>query len=65
VKFCGKVNEWHIWRETFLAKAKRYWSNNFLLGKLLIPKIDELFDEVTDQEKRMLKIINFNKIVFT
>jgi hypothetical protein len=44
ITFCGKVNEWPIWSEKFLAKAKRYGFKDVLLGKLLILKIDESFD---------------------
>jgi hypothetical protein len=53
ILFCGKGDEWPIWSEKFLAKAKRYGFKDVLLGKLLIPKIDESFDGASDQRKRM------------
>jgi hypothetical protein len=65
IPFCGKVEEWLIWSEKFLAKAKRYGFKDVLLGKLSIPKTDESFEEASDQGKRMLKIIKFNEIAFT
>jgi gag-polypeptide of LTR copia-type/Zinc knuckle len=65
IPFCGNGDEWPIWSEKFLAKAKRYGFKDVLLGKLLIPKIDESFDEASDQGKRMLKVIEFNEIAFT
>jgi hypothetical protein len=65
IPFCGKGDEWPIWSEKFLAKAKRYGFKDVLLGKLSIPKIDESFDEASDQGKRMPQIIEFNEIAFT
>jgi hypothetical protein len=65
IPFCGKGDEWPIWSKKFLAKAKRYGFKDVILGKLSIPKIDESFDEASDEGKRMLKIIKFNKIAFT
>jgi hypothetical protein len=35
------------------------------LGKVLIPKSSELFDENTDEGKRMLRIIDLNEMAFT
>jgi hypothetical protein len=36
-----------------------------LLGKVLIPKSSEVFDEKTDEGKRMLRIIDLNEMAFT
>jgi hypothetical protein len=33
IPFCGKGDEWPIWSEKFLAKAKRYVFKDLLLGK--------------------------------
>jgi hypothetical protein len=52
--------EWEI-----LAKAKRSGIKDVLLGKVLIPKSSEVFDEKTDEGKRMLRIIDLNEIAFT
>jgi hypothetical protein len=35
------------------------------LGKVLIPKSSEVFDEKTDEVKRMLRIIDLNEMAFT
>jgi hypothetical protein len=35
------------------------------LGKVLIPKSSEVFDEKTDEGKRMLRIIDLNEMAFT
>jgi hypothetical protein len=40
IPFCGKVEEWAIWSERFLAMAKCCGFKNLLLGKLSIPKMD-------------------------
>ena len=62
IPFCGTVDEWPIWSEKFLAKAKRYGFKDLLLGKLSIPKVDESFDEVSDEGKKMSKIIELNEV---
>jgi hypothetical protein len=65
IPFCGKGDEWPIWSEKLIAKAKRYGFKDVQLGKLSTPKIDESFVDASDQGKRMLKIIEFNEISFT
>jgi hypothetical protein len=35
------------------------------LGKVLIPKYSEMFDEKTNEGKRMLRIFDFNEMAFT
>ena len=65
IPFCGKSEEWPIWSEKFLAKAKRYGFKDLLLGKLSIPKSDEVFDEVSDEGKKKAKIIELNEIAYT
>jgi hypothetical protein len=58
LSFSGSKDEWLTWSEKFLAKAKRYGINHVLLGKVIIPKSSEVFDEKTDEGKRMLRIID-------
>jgi gag-polypeptide of LTR copia-type len=65
IPFCGKVDEWLIWSEKFLAKARRSGFKDLLLGKLSIPKANEVFDVMSDKEKKMMRIINLNKIAYT
>ena len=48
IPYCGKVDEWPIWSEIFLTKAKRYAFKDVLVEKLSIPKEDKEFDEVSD-----------------
>ena len=45
IPFCGKVDDWPIWNEKFLAKTKRFVFKDLLLGKLSIPEADEEIDE--------------------
>jgi hypothetical protein len=65
IPFCGKVDEWPVWSEKFLAKAKRYGFKDLLQGKLSIPKFDESFDEDSDEGKKMLKNAEINEVAFT
>ena len=65
IPFCGKVDEWPIWSEKFLAKAKRYGFKDLLLGKLSIPKVDDVFDEISEEGKKMTKVIELNEIAYT
>jgi gag-polypeptide of LTR copia-type len=65
IPFCGKVDEWPIWSEKFLAKAKRYGFKDLLLGKLSIPKVDDAFDEISEEGKKMMKVIELNEIAYT
>jgi hypothetical protein len=58
IPFCGKVEEWPIWSERFLAKAKRCGFNDLLFGKLSIPKVDEGIDETSEIERRSLSSSN-------
>jgi hypothetical protein len=65
IPFCGKVEEWPIWNERFLAKAKRCGFKDLLLGKLSIPKVDEEIDETSDIGKKKSIIIELNEIAYT
>ena len=65
IPFSGKVDEWPVWSEKFLAKAKRYGFKDLLQGKLSIPKFDESFDEDSDEGKKMLRNAEINEVAFT
>jgi len=65
IPFCGKADEWPIWSEKFLAKAKRCGFKDLLLGKLSIPKEDESFDELSDIGKKMSRVIKINEVAYT
>jgi hypothetical protein len=64
IPFCGKVEEWPIWSERFLANAKSYGFKDLLLGKLPIPKVDEEIDETSEIGKKKSIIIELNKISY-
>jgi hypothetical protein len=57
IPFCGKIEEWPIWSERFLAKAKRCGFKDLLLGKLSVPKVDEEIDETSYIGKKKSMII--------
>jgi hypothetical protein len=61
LSFSGSKDEWPTWSEKFLTKAKRSGIKDVLLGKVLILKSSEVFDEKTDEGKRMLGIIDLNE----
>jgi hypothetical protein len=65
ITFCGKVEEWPIWSERFLAKAKCCGFKDSLLGKLSIPKVYEDIDETSDIGKKKSIIIKLNEIAYT
>jgi hypothetical protein len=65
LSFAGSKYEWPTWSEKFLAKGKRSGIKDVLLGKVLTPKSSEVFDENTDEGKRILKIIDLNEMAFT
>jgi hypothetical protein len=52
-------------RHALRTGAKRSGIKYVLLGKVLIPMSSELFDEKTDEGKRMLRIIDLNEMAFT
>jgi hypothetical protein len=51
LSFTGSKDERPTWSEKFLAKAKHSGIKDVFLGKVLIPKSAEIFDEKTDENK--------------
>jgi hypothetical protein len=64
IPFCRKVDEWPIWCEKFLSKAKRFGFKNFVVGRLIIPSLDEEFDNFSDIGKEKSRIIELNEIAY-
>jgi hypothetical protein len=65
LSFSGSKDEWPTWSEKFITKATLSGIKDKFLGKLLIPKYSEVFDEKTDEGKKMLRIIDLNEMAFT
>jgi hypothetical protein len=65
IPFYGKVDEWPIWSERFLAKSRHFGFKDLLLGKLSIPMVDEKFDEGTESGKKNPIAIEMNEIAYT
>jgi hypothetical protein len=63
ILFCGKVNEWPILSEKMLAKAKRYGFKDLLIQEQSTPKVDDYFDGILEEGKKLLKVINLYEIV--
>jgi hypothetical protein len=38
IPFCGKADEWPIWNEKFMAKAKRYCFKDVSIGSCPFPR---------------------------
>jgi hypothetical protein len=64
IPFYGKVDEWPIWSENFLAKSRHFGFKDLLLGKLSIPTVDEKFDEETESGKKKSIAIEMNEISY-
>jgi hypothetical protein len=65
ISFLRKADEWPVWNEKFMAKAKRYRFKDGLTGKLSIPKADEEFDKDLDMGKKMLNAVELNEVAYT
>jgi hypothetical protein len=59
------MEEWTIWREKILAKAKRSGFNDVLLDKVNIPKSDEEINEKDEEGKALMKNADLNEMVYT
>ena len=58
-RFSGKQEDWQIWSEKFLIRAKRKGYKDLLLGKVIIPKDDESStDARTDAEMDAIRELN-------
>jgi hypothetical protein len=65
ITFYGKSDEWPIWSEKFLAKAKRYDFKDVLLGKATIPKTDEAFNVESEEGKKMMMAADLSELAYT
>jgi hypothetical protein len=62
IPFWGKADEWPIWSEKFLSKAKGNGLKDLLLGKLYIPRSDEEFDVTSEIGKENLESSNWMRL---
>ena len=65
IPFYGKSDEWPTWSEKFLAKAQRYGFKDVLLGKVTIPKTDEVFNVESEERKKMMMTADLNELAYT
>ena len=56
IPFHGKKEDWSIWEEKFLARARLQGYKKILKGTEKAPKDNEEFDETTDEGKLKLKL---------
>jgi hypothetical protein len=65
IPFYGKVHEWPICDERFLAKSRRFGFKDLMLGKFSIPTVDEKIDQETESGKKKSIAIEMNEIAYT
>ena len=61
IPFNGKKEDWNIWQEKFLARARMLGYKNILKGKVTAPKDGEELDGSTDEGKMKLKLREANE----
>ena len=52
IQFSGKQADWPVWKEKFLARARRSGYKTILLGKTSVPKDSVDLDTITDETMR-------------
>jgi hypothetical protein len=62
LSFTAKKEEWSIWSEKFLSKARISGIKDILLGRVAIPKTNEENNDKTDEGKSNLKISDLNEL---
>ena len=65
IPFEGKTEELPTWSKKFLAKAKRYGFKDVLLGKVEVPKSNEVLDVNLDIGMKRFKIVDLNEFPYT
>jgi hypothetical protein len=58
----GKQSSYLIWREKFMANAKRRGYKEVMTGKLKVPRSDKVLDENDDAEAKELKARDMNDL---
>jgi len=51
IAFDGKLSEWPIWEEKFMARARRRGYKEFLLGTAMVPKDSKKIDVMATDAK--------------
>jgi hypothetical protein len=65
IPFYGKNEECHTWSEKFLAKEKRYYFKDVLLGKVKVPKADADYDIKSEERKKLTISADMNELAST
>jgi hypothetical protein len=65
ILFYGKSEEWPTWSKKFLAKSRRYGFKDVLLGKVKIPKTDEVYDMDSEEVKNFIIAADMNELAYT
>jgi hypothetical protein len=65
IPFYGKSEEWPTWSEKFLAKSRHFGFKDVLLGKVKIPKKDEVYDMESEEGKKFIIAADMNELAYT
>ena len=60
ISFNGKLLDWAIWEEKFLARARKRGYKDIILGKTAIPADSAMIDTTTPAGKEQAKIKKLN-----
>ena len=62
IKFSGSKDDWPIWSEKFLARARRVGYKDILLGNVIVPDDDTDIENLSDDEaKKTIKLGRMKK----
>jgi gag-polypeptide of LTR copia-type len=65
IPFYGKGEEWPTWSKKFLTKSRSYGFKDVLLGKVKIPKTDEVYDMESEEGKKFIIAADMNELAYT
>jgi len=64
IAFDGKLSEWPIWEEKFMARARRRGYKEILLGTATVPKDSEKIDAMATDAKEKTKLKKLNELAY-
>jgi hypothetical protein len=65
IPFYGKSEERPTWSKQFPDKSRRYGLKDVLLGKVKIPKTDEVYDMESEEGKKLIIAADMNELSYT
>ena len=62
--FSGKQTDWPVWREKFMARARRKGYKNILIGKDKAPDDSEMLDKTNAAHKEKIALRDANEMAY-